>query len=129
LDEMRGRVALARARTPGTADVAEVRDATRLLAGVLETVANRAVCPHVERLLLRPDELGELRIGAEQGDDLPHRERIQLLDPSDRDRRRPDPSLVTGQVVVDLSRAENEPPHLAPVGGRVVDDGRERSAG
>src|SRR5260370_1315573 len=39
---MRGRVALARARPPGTADVAEARHAARLLARVLEPVADRA---------------------------------------------------------------------------------------
>src|SRR2546426_145477 len=54
-----GRIALARARTPGAADVAE-RDALRQV--LLQAVTERAPRPHVLGLLLRPDDLDQPRV-------------------------------------------------------------------
>src|SRR3954468_6675591 len=113
------RVALARARPPGAADVAEP-DAWRQV--LLEAVPNRAPRPHVLRLLLGPDDLRKARIRRDEGGLLLDRERIQLLDPCDRDVFGGLAQLVPGEVVVDLAGAEDEPPHLLLVDGRVVED-------
>src|SRR3954453_13853414 len=80
LEQVRGRVALARAGPPRAADEAEA-DAFR--QRVLEAVTDRAPRPHVLRLLLRPDDLLERGIAVrERGGGL-DRERVELLDPGD----------------------------------------------
>src|SRR5438067_1863203 len=63
LAQVRRRVALARAGAPRTADVAERRPLWKRL---LEPVADRAPGAHVLRLLLRPDDLLERRVGAQE---------------------------------------------------------------
>ena len=59
LAQVRGRVALARARAPRPADVAQ-RDARG--QRLLEAVPDRPPGAHVLRLLLRPDDLLQVRV-------------------------------------------------------------------
>jgi hypothetical protein len=106
---VRGRISLARARTPWAADVEE-RHAFGLR--LLEPVADRPPGTHVLRLLLRPDDLAEVRVPAQERRRLLDRERIELLDPGDGDEVGARAVLVTGDVVVDLSRTKNEPGDL-----------------
>src|SRR5439155_10647375 len=103
LDAVRGRVALGGTGPPRASDVAKL-DACR---GLLEPVANRAPRAHVLRLLLRPDDLLEARMGRDQRRGCLGRERVELLETGDRDGVRP--RLVAGQVVIDLPGAEDEP--------------------
>src|SRR5256714_11689486 len=85
LAQVGGRVALARARPPGTADVAELH---ALGERLLEPVSARTPGPHVLRLLLCPDDLFQVRVRRDQLRGLADRERIQLLDPGDGDLSR-----------------------------------------
>src|SRR5205085_1371323 len=91
LTQVRGRVALAGARAPGAADVAELDALGQVL---LQPMADGAPRAHVLRLLLRPDDLGQSRIGGDERGLLLDRERIELLDPGDRDMTRAVAELV-----------------------------------
>ena len=92
LDLVRGRIALARRGAPGAADVGDAGDRRAGAGGVVEPMADRAPGAHVLRLLLRPDDLLEAaaapRCSSASGLD---RERVELLEPRDRDvgRARP----------------------------------------
>ena len=57
------------------------------------------------------------------------RERVELLDPRDRDRVGAGAQLVPDDVVVDLPGAEDEPVHALLVGARVVEHRLERALG
>ena len=72
-------------------------------------MAGRAPGAHVLRLLLRPHDLLERRVRRDQLPRRLDRERVQLLEPRDRDAFGVLVRLVADDVVVDLSRAENEP--------------------
>src|SRR5436853_6579762 len=82
LAQVRRRVALARARAPRAAGVAERR---RLRQRLLEPVADRPPGAHVLRLLLRPDDLLERRVRPQQLAGRFDRERVELLEPRDGD--------------------------------------------
>ena len=72
-------------------------------------MARGAVGAHVLRLLLGPHELLERGIAADELGELVDGERVQLLEPRDGDLRRP---VAGEEVVVELSRADDEPAHL-----------------
>src|SRR5438445_4674461 len=118
LAQMRRRIALARARAPGAPDVPE-NDALGLR--LLEAVADRPPRTHVLRLLLRPHDLAEVRVAAEEPGRLLDRERVELLEPRDRDRLGARPLLVADDVVVDLALAEDEPRHPVAIRTGVVE--------
>src|SRR4051812_38071194 len=99
---MRRGIALGGARTPGAADVAHGDAARRLL----EAVADRAPRAHVLRLLLCPDDLLEVRVRVDQPVRRDDRERIELLDPRDRDAVVGARIFPADDVVVDLPGAE-----------------------
>ena len=96
---MRGRIALARACSPTPPDIAQ-RPAGN---GLLEPMPDRAPGAHVLRLLLRPDDFGEPRVGGDEARGLLGRERVELFDASDRDRWRLGSKLVADDVVVELA--------------------------
>src|SRR5688500_7935623 len=85
LDQVRGRVPLARARAPRTPDVAKLDLGWQPL---LEPVPDGAPGPHVLRLLLRPHDLGHVRIAGEELVVRRERERVELLEPGDRNALR-----------------------------------------
>src|SRR6059058_1698590 len=103
LAQVRGGIALARARAPRPACVHELHGVRLRL---FETVADGAERSHVLRLLLHPHELAQAGVPAQQVRRLLDRERIELLQPCDRDSLRLAAPLVAGDVVVDLPRAE-----------------------
>src|SRR5438552_10253751 len=105
LAQVRGGIALARARAPRPACVHELHGVRLRL---FETVADGAERSHVLRLLLHPHELAQAGVPAQQVRRLFDRERIELLQPCDRDSLRLAAPLVAGDVVVDLARAEDE---------------------
>src|SRR5205809_7898845 len=113
LAQVCGRIALAGARTPGAADVTE-RDALGQV--LLQAVTDRAPRPHVLGFLLRPDDLDQPRVRGDERGLLLDRERIELLDPRNRDVPSAVAELVPREVVIDLSGAEDEPAHLLLVG-------------
>src|SRR5207248_3774004 len=108
LAAVRGRIALARARAPRTAGVAE---RNRLRKRLLEPVPDRPPGAHVLRLLLRPDDLLEARVRAEHLRRRLDRERIELLEARHRDVLGTLARLVPDDVVVELPGAEDESPH------------------
>src|SRR5688500_15309467 len=122
LDEVRGRVPLARARAPRTPDIAKLDFGWQPL---LQPVPDGAPGPHVLRLLLRPDALGHVRIAGEELVIRRERERVELLEPGDSDALGGATPLVTDDVVVDLPGAEDEaarpPPSLFVERGVVQD--------
>src|SRR5205823_8827587 len=121
------RVALARARAPRAAGVGE-QDA-EVLQRRLEAVANRPPGAHVLRLLLGPDDLTEVRVsGDELGIGL-DRKRIELLEPGDGDVSCPGAFFVSGNVVIDLSRAHDEARYAFALRARIVDHGLEGAFG
>ena len=64
---MEGRVALARARAPGAADVLDTLGLRRRLrGGLLEPMPDRPPRAHVLWLFLRPDDLANLRIAGDE---------------------------------------------------------------
>src|SRR5919106_5959872 len=99
---MQGRIALALARTPRAADVLHSRDVGCARRRLFEAVPDRAPRAHVLRLLLRPDDLADLGIRSDELGDLLERERIELLETTDRDIGRDGPMLVRHDVVVHL---------------------------
>ena len=123
---MRGRIALARARTPRAADEAQ-RHAVGLR--LLEPVPDRTPRAHVLRLLLHPHDLGEIRIASRQLGRGLDGERVELLEPGDRDVLGARVALAADEVVVDLPRAEHEPPHRLVIGGGIVEERREAPVG
>src|SRR5262249_46803125 len=126
---MQGRVALARARPPGTAHVLHARARIGTRGRFLESVANRAPRPHVLWLLLGPDDLAHPRVRRDEGRHELQRERIELLEPRDRDRGRRRTELVADDVVVDLAAAEDEATHGGVIGPGIVENGFERTEG
>src|SRR5262249_27797298 len=125
LAQVRGRVALARARPPRPADVEEGHPFGLRL---LEPVPEGAPGAHVLRLLLGPHELAEVRIGPDPRSRLLDRERVELLDARHRNGRRALAVLVADDVVVDLALAEHEPRHLLAVGRCIVEHWPELAA-
>ena len=79
---VRGRVALARARAPGAARVAQPHARRQR---VLEPVAHRAPGAHVLRLLLGPDDLRRGPRMSASSSASSARERVELLDAGDGD--------------------------------------------
>src|ERR1700675_1020909 len=80
LAQVRGGITLARARAPGSSDVAE-RD-SGFLQRRLEPVPDRSPRTHVLRLLLRPHDFAQVRVA---GDELRigvDGERIKVAEPS-----------------------------------------------
>src|SRR5262249_17823338 len=118
LAEMRGRIALARARTPRPADV-EQRHAFGLR--LLQAVPERAPRAHVLRLLLGPHDLAHVRIAAHELGGLLDPERIWPLDPGHGDAPPRIAVLVADDVVVDLPLTEHEPRHLLALDARIVE--------
>ena len=84
LGDVGGRIALARRRALGPADVAELQPLGQDLHEAREHVRAGA---HVARLLLRPDDLLEVRVALDELEDLRLRERIEQLDAADGDAR------------------------------------------
>src|SRR5439155_15855493 len=119
LDEVRGRIALGGARPPRPSSIGE-RNAERAQR-ILEPVPNRPPRAHVLRLLLRPDDLSQRRIGADETRVRVNREGIKLLESRDRDVRGVRALLVADEVVVELARADDEPSGFATRDRRVVD--------
>src|SRR5215470_15797840 len=103
---MRSGIALARAGAPGPSDVAE---RNVLGSRLLEAMSGRPPRAHVLRLLLRPDDLLERRIGADELRGLLDRERVELLQAGDGNVPGLRAPLVPDDVVVDLPAAEHEP--------------------
>jgi hypothetical protein len=85
-------------------------------------VPDRAPRSHVLRLLLRPHDLAESRVAAKRLGDGLCRERIELLDPRDRDGVRALAQLVADDVVVDLAGAKDQPLDRVRIGSGVIDD-------
>jgi hypothetical protein len=126
LEHVRRRVALARARPPRPSYEAQ---GNTFGEGVLEAVANRAVRTHVQRLLLRPDELVDLRVRRNQLREGSLRERVQLLEPGDRHVAAAGAPVVACDVVVELPRAHDEAARVLGLNGCVMQHGGERAAG
>jgi hypothetical protein len=72
-----GRVALARRRALGPADVAELQ---RRRQDVQQPRRHVRAGTHVPRLLLRPHDLAQVRVAGHLVEDLLLRERVQQLD-------------------------------------------------
>src|SRR4051794_1897809 len=102
---MRRRIALGGAGAPRTPDVADGNAVGRLL----QAMPDRAPGAHVLRLLLRPDDLVQVRVRGDQPMRCDRRERIELLDTRDGDARVVAGELLADDVVVDLPGAEHEP--------------------
>src|ERR1700720_467746 len=100
LAQMRGRIALARARAPRAADVEERHG---LGLRFLEPMPKWPPRAHVLRLLLRPYDLAQIRIVAKKRSRVFDRERVQLLDSRHCHARRAFAVLVSDDVVVDLA--------------------------
>src|SRR4029079_9522680 len=107
-------------RGPAPPRPADVPQSHALGQRLLEPVPDRTPGAHGLRLLLRPDALlppwkrpHELAVGVDG-------ERIELLDPPDRDGVRLLAQLVSDEVVVDLPGADHEPAHPGGVRGRGV---------
>src|SRR5439155_16933391 len=126
LAQVRRRIALARRRAPRAADVDE-RHLPRLR--LLEPVPDGAPGAHVLRLLLRPDDLFESRVRAQQLGSRGDRERVELLEPRDGYLLGRRTLLVPGNVVVELPRGEHQPRHALAIGAAIVEDGPERARG
>src|SRR3954451_11253339 len=109
LGDVGGRIALARARALGAADVAEAQPLGEDLHEPREHVRAGA---HVARLLLDPDDLLEVRVGADDLVDLRLGEGVQELDAPDGDAVVALARRMADEVVVDLAGAEDEPPDL-----------------
>ena len=106
---VRGLVPFRRARSLGTADVAQRRQRADRRAQPRMHVRPPA---HVLRLFLRPDDFFDVRVEVDQLTDLA-RPRRQLFDAHERDVRRP---LARGdEIVEDLARAEDQALHLLAV--------------
>src|SRR5437773_12356999 len=95
-----GRVALTGARPPGSSGVAE---GDALGQRLFEPVPDRAPRTHVLRLFLRPDELFQVRVRAHELGRRQDRERVELLQPAEREPRSLPPPLVAGGAVVALA--------------------------
>src|SRR5262249_36526363 len=95
---VRGRIALARARAPRSADVPQRPAGDRLL----EAVANRPPGTHVLRLFLGPDDRFERRIARDESNARLRGAWLELRDAGDGDVLRVAPMLVPGDVVVEL---------------------------
>src|SRR5262249_20689637 len=80
------RVPLARARTPGGADVPAPLSLSSRGGRLVEPMTNRSPGAHVLRLLLRPHDLARVRVRRDHVRHELERERIELLDPGDCDR-------------------------------------------
>ena len=119
---VRRRVALARARLPRAADVAEPSAGARA-DRLLEAVADRPPGPHVLRLLLRPDDLAKPRVATRRAPRARRRGTGRAARCGRPRRRRRRARLVADDVVVELARAEHEPLDRVVVGRRVVEHG------
>ena len=123
LAQMRGRIALARARAPGAADVVQ-RHAVGLR--LLEPVPDRPPRAHVLRLLLHPDDLAQVRIARRRA---PSPSRPGTGRAARSARPRPGPAtpsqqLVADDVVVHLPLADDQ-----ALGALVVGAPRRRASG
>src|ERR1700756_5925552 len=84
---------------------------------------------HVERFLLYPQDLLVVRVSADEREDLLLGERIQQLDPSDRDSWRLRPQRVADDVVVDLAAAEQQAGDLLRIHAGLGQDRLEAAGG
>src|SRR3954468_3767908 len=103
LHGVRGRVALARRGALRPADVAELDVGRQDLQQARRHVRAGA---HVARLLLHPHDLAQVRVALDLLEDLRLRERIEELDPGDRDALVVLAGRMALEVVVELARAE-----------------------
>src|ERR1700730_5642373 len=107
------RIALARRGSLGAPDVAELK---RLGQHLEQAWRHERAGAHVAWLLLDPDDLPELRVARDELHQLALRERVQELDAPNRDPGMLWPGRVTDQVVVDLSRAQDQAGDLLGAG-------------
>src|SRR4051812_22208432 len=105
LERVGGRVALARARALGPADVAELEVAREDVQQARRHVRAGA---HVPRLLLDPQDLAQVRVARDLLQDLGLGEGVEQLDAGDRDVLLALARGVALEVVVDLARAEDQ---------------------
>ena len=90
-------------------------------------MADRPPGTHVLRLLLCPHDLVQIGIRRHELGVRVHGERVQLLEPGNRDLVRSRPLLVPHDVVVHLSRADDEARHALAIRTGIVDDLTERT--
>jgi hypothetical protein len=98
LDRVNGRVSLARTRTKGPTGIDQT---DTLRQRLLKPMPNRAPRPHVLRLFLNPDNLGEVRVLLKKFGIGRHGERIQLLESSNSETADVIEAFVAHHVVVD----------------------------
>src|SRR3954447_12755445 len=122
LHRVRGRVALARRRALGPADVAELERGGEHLEQARGHVRAGA---HVARLLLDPDDLAQVRVARDLLLDLALREGGEELDARDRHALVVLARGVALEVVEDLARAQGEAGDLLLVDPRLAQDGEE----